>query len=713
ASPSPPKPSRQLSRSSNSVALADSSAPAPRGVAGARRTYGGARSFKRDVEEERIFLSGATPARSLPAKDRKSSPASGGRKGLLPALPSKASERETYSALRAKWGVDEEEELTEEVAGTQLKSITQMRAKGENSRFVDEFEYLLEGLEPKMAIGVRRARYAFGIGGRYIPLLTLFHLPSAIEVLKKVGDPEFVRRLKSLGLVERVYTEFRKAECGSGDRVLDPALALILAIFAHDQRITEPLLRISTNEFSQDLQKDDDVYNSPICDVLVVLAAMLGRPWGGEVIGAAVVGRGVTKSDVRSVAKVRELTDSSKLLEEGGLPTTLRSLCLIAISRIACFAPRAIFRPQQLVCTSGALNSIVNTLVQASSGLAIRMQRYEGGLEFLPADGSINLPTIDTCLRVIEACSTGDSSPTDTHDVLSEHLAMLTAALCDIVLSGHIIASSQSPDPKVASAAMDCLLSSLRLLIELTNSSTAWSLALANCPFAISTLVKLLVASRSSAPPAAPRKRSLSSSSGVKLEDSSGGIMSEMDEPDSAAQIKFDVLCLSLGVLTNLAETVPDVKDVLRETYVNPSCRDHRKCARECHCEERENAIALLAALYLDPLKDSQNELNTSFVNGYSGMSLGLVMLDTPLNQSIVIKALADEPQAMTKLLSAMDEFAEMHDQAAREEHDTEMAETQCSQEMEANDVVDVGPRTSDIAVRIRRMAEAVRARVD
>lgn len=42
---------------------------------------------------------------------------------------------------------------------------------------------------------------------------------SAIEVLRKLLDKEFVARLKSSGFVERIYTEFRKAEAGAGDRV--------------------------------------------------------------------------------------------------------------------------------------------------------------------------------------------------------------------------------------------------------------------------------------------------------------------------------------------------------------------------------------------------------------------------------------------------------------------------------------------------------------
>lgn len=42
---------------------------------------------------------------------------------------------------------------------------------------------------------------------------------SAVEVLRKVLEVDFVRKLKASGFVERVYLEFRKAEAGDGDRV--------------------------------------------------------------------------------------------------------------------------------------------------------------------------------------------------------------------------------------------------------------------------------------------------------------------------------------------------------------------------------------------------------------------------------------------------------------------------------------------------------------
>lgn len=41
-----------------------------------------------------------------------------------------------------------------------LKSIGELRDKGENRRFMDDMGYLLEGLDQQMTIAVKRLRYA-------------------------------------------------------------------------------------------------------------------------------------------------------------------------------------------------------------------------------------------------------------------------------------------------------------------------------------------------------------------------------------------------------------------------------------------------------------------------------------------------------------------------------------------------------------------------
>lgn len=111
--------------------------------------------------------------------------------------------RESYTALRERWGVDnssddpfrfsesdhsdseqEESQESQKSRGKKklkekekeakarareaalppgmmndVKSITEMRSKGESRRFTDEVGYLFEGMDGEEAIGVRRSRF--------------------------------------------------------------------------------------------------------------------------------------------------------------------------------------------------------------------------------------------------------------------------------------------------------------------------------------------------------------------------------------------------------------------------------------------------------------------------------------------------------------------------------------------------------------------------
>ena len=112
--------------------------------------------------------------------------------------------RESYESLRSRWGVDNSEDdpypLTATVSPSPststtpkkspprksgkgkirthqdiplrpaplppgmmnpLKSITELRSKGESRRFIDEVGYLFEGMDPNSGIGLKRARLVF------------------------------------------------------------------------------------------------------------------------------------------------------------------------------------------------------------------------------------------------------------------------------------------------------------------------------------------------------------------------------------------------------------------------------------------------------------------------------------------------------------------------------------------------------------------------
>lgn len=98
--------------------------------------------------------------------------------------------RESYKDLRLRWGVDDSEDdprLAVSARSTpelepgrkgkgrakdrpkvllppnmmnDLKSITELRSKGESRRFMDEVGYLFEGMDLSVGVGVRRGRWA-------------------------------------------------------------------------------------------------------------------------------------------------------------------------------------------------------------------------------------------------------------------------------------------------------------------------------------------------------------------------------------------------------------------------------------------------------------------------------------------------------------------------------------------------------------------------
>lgn len=120
---------------------------------------------------------------------------------------------------------------------------------------------------------------------------------------------------------------------------------------------------------------------------------------------------------------------------------------------------------------------------------------------------------------------------------------------------------------------MDCLLSALRMLIELTTASPDWSIALASTPLAVSTLIKLIVATRTQSARKGQGRFRATSVSG-RDDDERGGVLEPVAK--SSVTLKFDVLCLALGVLTNLVETADGVKETLRDTCKNFPSRKTR-----------------------------------------------------------------------------------------------------------------------------------------
>lgn len=74
-----------------------------------------------------------------------------------------------------------------------------MRNKGEARRFMDEVGYLFEGLEPHATTSLKRM--------------------SALELLEKFSDVDFLRNAKAADMVKRAWDALQTANAGVADKV--------------------------------------------------------------------------------------------------------------------------------------------------------------------------------------------------------------------------------------------------------------------------------------------------------------------------------------------------------------------------------------------------------------------------------------------------------------------------------------------------------------
>ncbi|GAA5857709.1 hypothetical protein JCM1840_000876 [Sporobolomyces johnsonii] len=770
-SPSPHKPAQSL------PALGTAYRPVSFGLGanGAEsrtRTYGGARSFRRDVAEEALLAhpAAASSSRALPSNlNLSSSP-------RLPSLPPSVSHRipgpsaprETYSQLREKWGVAAEEELDEDEAsqsterGAKVVGTGILRAQGEGKRWGDEMGWVLEGLrEGKGGSGARS---------------------SAIELLGKTLDREWMRRLKSSGMAEQVYLAFRRGGAGEGDRVLDVALVLLVALLFRDQRLSEPLFRLSPSDLASPTpspQRDQpSTSSSPRkaeyeeiereCDLLKVFEGLLRREWAGEEIGTSKgEGQGkkggaekgkMAKSDARHLQSLRDIIDQSELFTDSALPITLRTLVLQTFRTASFFSPRPIFQPQQLLCTSGAFQATVEVFVDECKALEQRLQKYQSGMDLVPPPGtssSVSLPTLNLCLAIFE--STSLATPYAFHVISSPaYLSPLGRSLANLVLVTFILAFNTSGSAADKQSATALLLSALGILFGLTTES-AWSECLIQ-PVGVQgdddgfvgTLIRIVLACRRASVATARNQRPKSGDrerikhvGEVELDED--GEEEDGEPVDKADHQEWDVLCLALGVLANLVESVEDVKDVLRDLHLSPTCPPSRRCTHHCLCPAPPSrpALTALAQLYLDPLADAPNSVYQTSVAGFVRLVLGLALVDNPRNERLVLDALADadadaEMAPLQAILEALDEFARLHDEQHEVQHgllrqlEGGTAPRESSQRTQAEELDDndgdgdgmdveelvaqrptaAGAATSDVAKRIRETVVRLRSRV-
>ncbi|WAR57651.1 hypothetical protein PtB15_8B704 [Puccinia triticina] len=554
-----------------------------------KKTYGGQRTFKPDENELKLLLPLSTPA--PPRTSKRSSVPTPGSSRLVGALK-RFQSRETYSELRKKWGVDEDDESIEDQ--NDLQTTIHQRAKGSSKRFTDELSYLIEGLNAS---------------GADHPDLSLKR-SSAVELIKKLKEQHFLNELRSNGMIEHFYNSFRAAGAGDGDPILDHALMIFISLLCcQDQKFIEPVLRI--------IPKDSAQVFSMQSDCLQLLGTVAGRAYPQPPAKP----RGTSRRHPPLDSQIQEVIQESILRKHIPGASSPALLALFSLARIAMFVPRPGLLPQRSIVHCSAFASVIDCLKVYSGKLhnlfdsSIPLQNFSNG------DGQDPLKHVGYCMDVIEACTVCDEDALNSINLFRDPLAQVFGSL--ISLCHSLARHDQS---KIAMTALDILIGCLRTMVNVTNYNAVWASELST-PSVLQALCGLF---------GICREGFNQHRSNQKLKERADSPLAIANHPQEwprpshdnrVDDVVFDLLCVSLGLLANLLEQSTPATDMLRETRVQAPVLPSTRAMTEPKKQSKSiNGFEELLKLYIDPPCGKLDE--KKFIRGSISVLINLTLLN-------------------------------------------------------------------------------------
>ncbi|TCD68737.1 hypothetical protein EIP91_009883 [Steccherinum ochraceum] len=546
---------------------------------------------------------------------------------------------ESYNELRARWGVDnsEDDPYPEPVVtaspgdkskrkgkGKQvqtptvhlpsnmmndLKSITELRSKGESRRFLDDVGYLFEGLEASSPLNVRRG--------------------SALEIVTKFCDDEFSRKAKAADFLPRTWEGLRGAGGGKGDKVLDTILIFFVALVARDPRDLP------------ELATADDL--APTLFNLLASYSRSNDPlWliSSGLSDAELKRIGVAKADKTLLSGIHTMIlDKSGIFEQ---PPHLSNRLLLTF---------VLSSLQPHLLSSAHFNILLEEFLTETENLPSRVSSYATGLPLHPSLSSssytqaFSLQHIEQCLRLLDSYLLGrwtepdEITPLKFKELDPEADTPVPSRLV-VICAVAVMTSHDQQMLELHQTAYRCMESSLRVLINLTHDSVPWSQVVTEDPLAMPTFVRILVTSH--------RERMALT---VKKEED------EMDENDITAQL-LDRLCLALGLITNLIQNDRTAHVALKELQLDPACKVKPGCSTSCQCPSRVSGLDCLASVYLEFCKLT-TELDV-VVRGHIAILFGLLMKSSSEVRRLLLDKLpgATNKKKLASLVDNAREFA-------------------------------------------------------
>ncbi|KAF8887325.1 hypothetical protein BD779DRAFT_1527473 [Infundibulicybe gibba] len=616
-----------------------------------------------------------------------------GSSHTLPAdaeLEDEYSTRESYASLRTRWGVDDSEDdpystyappspssanaspakgaKGKSKAGPSLlvapplpagmmnplKSITELRSKGESRRFLDDVGYLFEGMDANSGVGLRRA--------------------SALEIITKLCDLEFARKAKAADFLSKTWDVFGEAGAGRGeDKVLDTLLIFFTALVARDPT--------SLSELAQrplppppPPHKRKETQSLSLVDVMFTLFKLATTN---------------SSDPLMLISPESNFGDAELHTSVCNHLSTVAVLFLLAaqistpllISLILHALPPSLIHPHHLPPLLISLRSLLPVpLTQADTldGVHLETIAYHLGL-------------LDTFLLHQWKIPIDDEDEADDGGWRDNNSKEMEEArggwMVDGLVRLGVLIEKHSVDDD---SARKCMEVALRVLVSLTHENEPWAAKVLENKAAMGLLIRIVMRATNS-PIGLVRPTDVNVSKDGSLDiamsvddDSDSGVLPSINTDLTHS---FDRVCLALGLLTNLVQAADDAKTVVRETRLDPTCTLKRSCIHSCTCPDLIGALEILVQFYRrqlpppspqhtppHPSMDGEPDVDTAaddvdadaaFLRGHLAVLFGLLMRGSLANQRAILAALPSTPMNATPKDDQKQKLSQLTEQAS------------------------------------------------
>ncbi|ODN81979.1 hypothetical protein L202_02310 [Cryptococcus amylolentus CBS 6039] len=521
--------------------------------------------------------------------------------------------QESYTELRHKYEVDNTvlpnsrsaSLLQEMMQARAPETVSDMRSRGENRRFIDELGYLLEGIsDPTASSAFRRS--------------------SAVDILQNMQDVSWLTKMKICGQVDKAWDCFYGASFE--DEIMRAACLLFLVV-----------LMLSGSGLEQVLSGNSEQCVALVAQNLNLRDGPLDITYKTKVAG--------------SVTRLRQLGNQLDL----GWKSTLATRRLASVLlRSICSGP--LWTTAKEAFESQNLSALISSNLQREIFPVInRLDLYEKGMELVTEGGSVEFQYLAECLGIllslVEKSKAQRENYLQTYPSNTQNIIYVAIISCNVALT--------SPDPELE--ASTCVVRAIQLLAHLATAVPAWATTVIQSSGGPSLLARIIIHRKVILGTADEMRRRRCSSTATEMDEDArqGGTVSV--QPEDPEMSEEEYLCFGLALLTTSAITDGNCASVIARTNVQGDCLGNHGCLLRCRCMSPMPLGRQLAYLY-ERYQRHQDDAFAPILAGNLALLFSKIFIASPETSGSIIGALpgASREEKLQGLARSLRELNEL-----------------------------------------------------